>query len=159
MRIDLVLGQKFLELIGVEIGYDFITRHERGHIRLRGKLLHLLIRLPIFSNVNFLETISLLLEIILRVDAPRTPLAAVQRQFHQQRRNKQTMIAASTGILSISRESRNALHRTLIRFRPNNAPPTGFASENALPRLRRIIEWNDANGDFEVVLDLFFHIP
>src|SRR6266550_2697796 len=46
---------------------------------------------------------------------------------------------------------------TLIRFRPNNTPHTAFTSENTFPRLRRIIQWNDANGDFEIALDLFFH--
>src|SRR5205085_607223 len=54
------------------------------------------IRVSIFADINFLETIALLLKIILRVDAPRTPLATVEGQFHRQRRNKRMMIVTST---------------------------------------------------------------
>ena len=45
---------------------------------------------------------------------------------------------------------------SLIRFRPNHPARARFAGENALPRLGRIIQRNDANRDFQIVLDLFF---
>src|SRR5205823_10182337 len=97
-----------------------------------------------FTDINFLETISLVLEIILRVDAPRTPLAAVQRQFHRQRGNKRTMIAASTYMLFITRISQSAPPKISIRFRPNNASRTRFAGEDTFSRLGRIIQRNNA---------------
>src|SRR5436190_3718424 len=107
-----MLCEKFLELVGIEIGQNFITRHEGGHISLSGKLFHLFVCLAVFADINFLETIPLLAEIILRVDAPRTPLAAVQRQFHRQRGNKLTMIVSSTDMLCLRRTSQ----KTLLNF-------------------------------------------
>src|SRR4029077_14936721 len=74
LRIDLVLVQKFLELLGAKICQYFIARHKRGHVRLSRKLLHLLVRLPIFANVDLLEAIAVLAEIILRINTPGTPL-------------------------------------------------------------------------------------
>jgi hypothetical protein len=76
LRINLVLVQKSLELLGVKIRQNFIARHKRGHVRLSRKLLHLLVRLPIFANVDFLEAIAFLTEIILRINTPGAPFAA-----------------------------------------------------------------------------------
>jgi hypothetical protein len=45
---------------------------------LSGKLLHLLVRLPIFADIDLLEAIAFLAEIILRINTPGTPLAAVK---------------------------------------------------------------------------------
>jgi hypothetical protein len=78
LRIDLMLVQKFLKLIRVKIRQNFIVRHKRGHVRLSRKLLHLLVRLPIFANVYLLEAIAFLVEIILRINTPGTPFAAVE---------------------------------------------------------------------------------
>src|SRR4029079_1156317 len=83
LRIDLMLVQKFLKLIGVKIRQNFIARHKRGHVRLSRKLLHLLVRLPIFADVDLLEAIAFLTEEILRVNTPGTPLAAVESYLHR----------------------------------------------------------------------------
>src|SRR4030095_16218222 len=82
--IYLVLVQKSFELIRVEIRQDPVTRNERGHIRLGGTSFHVLVRPAIFSDIDLLEAIAFLAQIILRVNAPRTPLAAGKRQFHRQ---------------------------------------------------------------------------
>src|SRR5215472_629009 len=74
LRIDLVFVQKFLELLGAKICQHFIARYKRGHIRLGRKLLHLLVCLPIFADVDLLKTIAFLAEIILRINTPGTPL-------------------------------------------------------------------------------------
>ena len=42
------------------------------------KLLHLLVRLPIFADIDFLEEIPFLAEIILRINTPGAPLAAIE---------------------------------------------------------------------------------
>lgn len=78
LRIDLMFAQKSLKLIRVKICQNFIARYERGHVRLSGKLLHLLVRSSIFANIDLLETIAFLAEIILRINTPGTPLAAVK---------------------------------------------------------------------------------
>lgn len=44
----------------------------------------------------------------------------------------------------------------LVRFRPDDPTLTCFAGKDASPGLR-IPQWNNANGDLEVVLDLFFY--
>src|SRR5205814_6016919 len=81
--IDLMLVQKFLKLIGVKIRQNFIACHKRRHVGLSRKLLHLLVRPPVFANVDFLEAIALVAEIILRINTPGTPLAAVKLQLHR----------------------------------------------------------------------------
>ena len=73
-----MLVQKFLKLIGVKIRQNFVARHKRGHVRLSRKLLHLLVRLPILSDVNLLEAVAFLAEKILRINTPGAPLAAVE---------------------------------------------------------------------------------
>src|ERR1700758_2586781 len=78
LRIDLMLVQKFLKVIGVKISKNLTPRHKRRHVRLSGQLLHLFVRLPIFANVDFLEAIAFLAEIILRINTPGTPLTAVE---------------------------------------------------------------------------------
>src|SRR4051794_16314064 len=77
LRIDLVLVQKFLELLGVKIRQDFIARHKGGHVGLSGKLLHLLVRLPISAHVDLLEPVAVLAEKILGINTPGAPFAAV----------------------------------------------------------------------------------
>ncbi len=70
LGIDLMLAQKFLELIGIEIGQHPITCHERRDISLVGKLFHLFICLSIFADINNIEAVTFLGEILLRVNAP-----------------------------------------------------------------------------------------
>jgi len=91
-----MLAQKFFELIGIEIRQNSVARHECRHISLLGKLFHLLIRLSIFANVNDIEAITLLGEILLRVNAPRAPFATVKVQFHGCCGNKQSLLSTST---------------------------------------------------------------
>jgi hypothetical protein len=81
--INLVLAQKFLELFRVEICQHFIARYKRGHVGLRRKLFHLLVRLSVSADVYVLEPIAFLAEIILRINAPGTPLATVEFQLHR----------------------------------------------------------------------------
>src|SRR5689334_2879779 len=78
LRVDLVLVQKPLKLIRVKICQNFVARHKGGHVRLRGKFLHLLVRLSILANVDLLKIIPFFTEIILRINAPGTPLAAIE---------------------------------------------------------------------------------
>src|ERR1044071_294128 len=78
LRTDLMLVQKFLKLLGIKIRQNFIACHKRGHVRLSRKLLHLLVRLPIFADIDLLEAIAFFAEIILRIDTPGTPFAAVK---------------------------------------------------------------------------------
>jgi hypothetical protein len=78
LRIDLMLVQKFLELIRVKICQNFVARHKRGHVGLSRKLLHLLVCLAIHADIDLLEAIPFLAEIILRVNTPGAPLAAVE---------------------------------------------------------------------------------
>jgi len=73
-----MLVQKLLKLFGVKICQDFIARYKRGHVRLSRKLLHLLVRLSISADIDLLEAIAFLAEIILRINTPGTPLAAVK---------------------------------------------------------------------------------
>jgi len=70
LGIDLMLAQKFLELIGIEIGQHPIACHERRDISLVGKLFHLFVRLAIFADINNIEAVTFLGEILLRVNAP-----------------------------------------------------------------------------------------
>jgi hypothetical protein len=42
------------------------------------KLRHLLVGPPVFANIDLLEAIAFLAEIILRINTPGTPLAAVE---------------------------------------------------------------------------------
>ena len=78
LRVDLMLVQKFLKLLGIKICQNFIARHKGGHVRLSRKLLHLLVCPPVFANIDLLEAIAFLTEIILRINTPGTPLAAVE---------------------------------------------------------------------------------
>ena len=68
--IDLVLAQKFLELIGIEIGQHPVARYKRRDISLLGKLFHLLVCLSIFADINDIEAVTFLGEIVLRVNTP-----------------------------------------------------------------------------------------
>ena len=70
LGIDLMLAQKFLELIGIEIGQHPITCHERRDIILVRKLFHLLICMSIFADINDIEAVTFLGEIVLRVNTP-----------------------------------------------------------------------------------------
>src|SRR5690348_9787753 len=67
LRIDLVLVQKFLELLRVEIRQDLVACYKRRHIGLGRKLLHLLVRLPISADVDLLESIAVLTQIVLGI--------------------------------------------------------------------------------------------
>ena len=78
LRIDLMFIQKSLKLIRVKICQNFVARHKRGHVRLSRELLHFLVRLSIFADIDLLEAIAFLAEIILRINTPGTPLAAVK---------------------------------------------------------------------------------
>ena len=70
--------KKFLKLLGIKIRQNLIARHKRGHVCFSRKLLHLLVRLPIFADIDLLEAIAFFAEEILRINAPGTPLAAVE---------------------------------------------------------------------------------
>src|SRR5436305_14835699 len=52
------------------------------------------------------------------------------------------------------------MHPTLpprsVRFRPNHAASIPFTSKNALPAFGRIVERNNPDRHFEIILDLFF---
>src|SRR5262249_14454678 len=89
LRIDLVLVQESLKLIGVKICQNFIPRHKCGHVCLSRKLLHLLVRLPIFADIDLFEAIAFLAEIIFCINTPGAPLAAVKLYLHR-RAAKQT---------------------------------------------------------------------
>src|SRR4030095_1563330 len=78
LRIDLILAQKFLKLIRVKIGQNFVAGHKRGHVGLSRKLLHLLVCLAISADIDLLEAIAFLAEIILRINTPGAPLAAIE---------------------------------------------------------------------------------
>ncbi len=78
LRIDLMFIQKSLKLIRVKICQNFIARHKRGYVRLSRKLLHLLVRLPILAYVDLLEVVAFLAEIVLRINTPGAPRAAVK---------------------------------------------------------------------------------
>jgi hypothetical protein len=67
---DLMLAQKFLELIGIEIGQHPIARHKSWNISLLGKLFHLRVRFSISANINDIEPVPFLGEILLGVNAP-----------------------------------------------------------------------------------------
>ena len=73
-----MLVEKFFELISIEIGQDFVARHKRGHVRLRGKFFHVLVSLAIFPDVNLPEAIPLFAEVILCINTPRAPFATVE---------------------------------------------------------------------------------
>lgn len=95
LGIDLMLVQKFLELIGIEIGQYPVARHKRWDVSLLGKLFHLRVCLSIFANINDVEPVAFPGEILLRVNAPRAPFATVKLQFHGDRGNKQKRSAPS----------------------------------------------------------------
>src|ERR1700730_10665487 len=86
LRHDLVFAQEFFELIRVEIRQYFVSRHKGRHVGLIGEFLHLLKRLSIFADVDLDEVLAQMLKKLFCVNAPRTPLAAVEFQFHQQRK-------------------------------------------------------------------------
>jgi hypothetical protein len=92
---DLMLVQKFLELIGIEIGQHPVARHESWNISLLGKLFHLRVRFSISADINDIEAVPFLGEILLSVNAPRTPFATVKLQFHGDCGNKQERSAPS----------------------------------------------------------------
>jgi hypothetical protein len=73
-----VLAEKFFELIGIKIGQDFVARDKCGHIRLRGKFFHVLVRVAIFTNVDLPEAIPFLAEIILCINTPGAPFATIE---------------------------------------------------------------------------------
>src|SRR5439155_12979039 len=82
LRIDLVLVQKSLELLCVEIRQDFIARYKRGHVGLSRKLLHLLVCLPILPDVDLLELIAVRDEISLVIITPGSQLEDVELQLY-----------------------------------------------------------------------------
>ena len=90
-----MLVQKFLELIGIEIGEHPVARHKSWNISLVGKLFHLGVCLSILTDINNVETVSFLGEVLLRVNAPRAPFATVKLQFHGDCGNKQERSASS----------------------------------------------------------------
>jgi hypothetical protein len=94
---NLVFAQKLLELLSVEICQEFIACYERGDIGLIRKLLHLFVRLPIPAYIDFLEPITFFAEVILRINTPGAPLAAVQLQLHRRRANKRQGFPQSNG--------------------------------------------------------------
>jgi hypothetical protein len=91
-----MLVQKFLELIGIEIGQDSVARHESWNISLVGKIFHFRVRFSILADINDIEAVPFLGEILLRVNAPRAPFATVKLQFHGDCGNKQERSAPST---------------------------------------------------------------
>ena len=92
---DLMLAQKFLELIGIEIGQHPVARHKSWNISLIGKLFHLGVCLSILADIDNVETVSFLGKVLLRVNAPRAPFATVKLQFHGDCGNKQERSASS----------------------------------------------------------------
>src|SRR5256885_3870296 len=92
LRIDLVIVQKSLELLCVEIRQDFIAGYKRGHVGLSRKLLHLLVCLPILPDVDLLELIAVRAEIILGINTPGAPLAAVELQLHRRAEEKPSLL-------------------------------------------------------------------
>lgn len=92
-----MLVQKFLELIGIEIGQDPVARHKSWNISLVRKLFHLCVCFSIPADINEIEPVSFLGEILLRINAPRAPFATVKLQFHGGCGNKQERSAPSTG--------------------------------------------------------------
>src|SRR5207237_6163411 len=129
--------------------------HHGWDITVCGKVYRGLVCLSVSTDINLLEAISFLAEIILCIDTPRAPLATIKLQFHRRRANKREPRAASTDMRLIG-PIRYIRSRCLVRFRPHDASRARFAGKDAFPRLRGIIDRNNANGDFEVVLDLFF---
>src|SRR2546423_8326480 len=83
LRIDPVLVQKFLELLGVKIRQDFIACYKGGHVGLSRKVLHLLVCLPISADVDLLELVAVLTQIILGINTPGAPFTAVELQLHR----------------------------------------------------------------------------
>src|SRR2546423_9256780 len=90
LRIDPVLVQKFLELLGVKIRQDFIACYKGGHVGLSRKVLHLLVCLPISADVDLLELVAVLTEIILGINTPGAPFTAVELQLHRRWARKRT---------------------------------------------------------------------
>ena len=65
-----MLVQKFLELIGIEIGQHSVARHECRNISLIRKLFHFLVCLSIFADIHNIEAVTFFGEKLLRVNAP-----------------------------------------------------------------------------------------
>jgi hypothetical protein len=90
-----MLVQKFLELIGIEIGQHPVARYKSWNISLVGKLFHFRVRFSISADINDIEPITFVGEILLRINAPRAPFATVKLQFHGDCGNKQERSAPS----------------------------------------------------------------
>jgi len=65
-----VLGQKLLQLVGIEICEHFIAGHQGGDVRLLGQLSHLRISFAVPAYVDYVKSVTSLRKIILRVNAP-----------------------------------------------------------------------------------------
>ena len=72
---DVVLVQKFLQLVCIEIREHLIAGNEGRHVSLVGERLHLLIRFAVEANIDLGELVAALREIVLCVDTPGAPFA------------------------------------------------------------------------------------
>jgi hypothetical protein len=84
---DVVLVQKFLQLVGIEIREHFVAGNKGGHVSLVGKRLHLLISLAVEANIDLGEFVTTLSKIVLCVDAPGTPFATKKFDLGRHRGN------------------------------------------------------------------------
>src|SRR2546423_7959910 len=100
LRIDPVLVQKFLELLGVKIRQDFIACYKGGHVGLSRKVIHLLVCMPISADVDLLELVAVLTEIILSINTPGAPFTAAALLLHRRPKHK-----------SAYRSKRDSTHR------------------------------------------------
>ena len=73
-----MLAQEFFQLIGIEIREHMIARDKCRHIGLLGELLHFLVRLSIFADVDLGKLKAARFKLLFGVDAPRTPFAAIK---------------------------------------------------------------------------------
>ncbi len=126
LGINSMLVQKFLELIGIEIGQHSVACYECRDVSLVGQLFHLFVCLSISADINDIEAITLIGEIFLRVNAPRAPFATVKLQFHGCCRNKQERSAPS--IPTASREQFNASPRYRQCLNTTSPKPRGVRS-------------------------------
>jgi hypothetical protein len=124
LGIDLMLVQKFLELIGIEIGQHPVASHKSWNVSLVGKLFHLRVCLSILADINNIEAIAFLGEILLRVNAPRTPFATIKLQFHGDCGNKQERSAPSIP-MAVGSRVKFGVPRLRGRVASHGTPPKG----------------------------------
>ena len=74
-------GEKFLQLICIEIREHLVAGHQCRHVSLIGELSHFRIRFPILADINDGKFIAVLGQIILRIHAPRAPFPAIKFDF------------------------------------------------------------------------------